>query len=59
MSKLNDVVNIILLFALNIRGGSRISEGVGVRCIKVCGFALLILSIFFLISHENEIIWSQ
>ena len=38
----------ILLFALNIRGGSRISES-----------ALLILSLFVLISHENKIIWSQ
>ena len=39
----------ILLFALNIKGGSRISEGGGgVGCTKVCGFALLILSHFFL-----------
>ena len=34
----------MLLFALNIRGGSRISEGGGgVGCIKECGFALMIL----------------
>ena len=62
----------ILLFALNIRGGSWIFESGSVQeiksakrthtplyGIKVCGFALLILSLFVLISHENEIIWSQ
>ena len=37
----------ILLFALNIRGGSRISDR-RFGCIKVFGFALLILSLFFL-----------
>ena len=31
----------------------------GFICIKVLGFALLILSHFSLISHENEIIWSH
>ena len=36
----------VLLFALNIRGGSRISDR-RFGCIKVCGFVLLILSQFF------------
>ena len=36
----------IVLFALNIRGESRISDR-RFGCIKVCGFALLILSQFF------------
>ena len=40
------------------RGGSRIS-GKGFICIKVWGFALLILSHFSYISHENKIIWSE
>ena len=31
----------------------------GLICIKVWGFALLILSHFSKISHENEIIWSH
>ena len=35
--------NNIVVLALNIRGGSRISErGFGCTCIKVCGFVLLI-----------------
>ena len=40
------------------RGGSRIS-GNGVHMYKGVGFALLILSNFSQISHENEIIWSH
>ena len=31
----------------------------GFKCIKVLGFVSLILSHFFLLSHENEIIWSH
>ena len=31
----------------------------GFLCIKVWGFALLILSHLAQISHENEIIWSH
>ena len=31
----------------------------GFKCIKGWGFALLILSHFSSISHENEIIWSH
>ena len=31
----------------------------GFICIKVWGFPLLILSNFYKISHENEIIWPQ
>ena len=31
----------------------------GVICIKVWGVALLILSDFYLISHENKISWSH
>ena len=37
------------------RGGSRISEN-GVHMYKGAGFAFLILSHFFKMSHENEII---
>ena len=41
------------------RGGSRIS-GKGVHMYRgVEGLALLIFISFFLISHENEIIWSH
>ena len=43
------------------RGGSRIfGKGVHIY-IKVWGFVLLILSLFFKkkISHENEIVWSH
>ena len=40
------------------RGGSRIS-GKGVHMYKGVGFALLILSHFSKIAHENEIIWSH
>ena len=47
----------ILLFALNIRGGSRISER-AFSCIKMSGFALLILS-HLLNFPWNEIICSQ
>ena len=38
------------------RGGSRIS-GKGVHMYKGTGFAFLIFSHFFLMFHENEIIW--
>ena len=41
-----------------VRGGSRVS-GQGVHMYKIVGFALLILSHFSSISHENEIIWSH
>ena len=40
MSKIYMITDVIICY---IRGGSRISER-GFGCIKVCGFALLILS---------------
>ena len=39
--------------------GSGADSGKRVLCIKVWGFALLILSHFSQISYENEIIWSH
>ena len=49
---------IIIPGSMQSRGGSRIS-GKGVRMYEGMGFALLILSYFSKISHENEIIWSH
>ena len=47
------MASLCLGFKVYFSCGSRISEK-GFICIKVWGFALLIL-----ISHANEIIWSQ
>ena len=56
--KVEDInISIRIVFRL-CRGGSRVS-GKGVHMYKVVGVALLILSHLFLISHENEIIWSH
>ena len=58
-------VGAVLTSDAQVRGESRFREGGSYEemcvCVCVCGggFALLILSNFSLISHENEIIWSH